>query len=149
MAKTFTKNSLRIRISHEKNGEQVFKTIITHPMETGYRRDSRTGETIAADYIEDLRISVDGKTYFAISLGENVSSNPFLSFVFARPLVDNQLLRISWVDNHQRDTAYDCPVSFGQDGMFHFEGEKQGSDIVHLLPEAGTVCKTKTPGAGQ
>ena len=145
MANMNSKNSIRIRISHEKGGEQVFKAIITHPMETGYRRDNQSGTTIPADYIEDVLIKVEGKTCFATTLSENVSMNPFLSFVFTKPLIDNQNMTISWMDNNKRDISYDCVVKFGQDGKFNFAGEKAGSAIYQPLPDAGPACKIKIP----
>lgn len=146
---TNLKNSLRIRITMEKNGEQVFKALLSHPMETGYRRDPRTEQYIPADYIEDLHISVDGKKYFDIILGENVSKNPFLSFTFTAPLVDNQLMEISWVDNNKREITYECLIKFDQSDTFGYEDASKGSEIEPLLPETGPACKTKVPVATQ
>jgi len=76
------KNSIRIRISKNKKAEQVFKTVILHPMETGFRRDKNSGQPVPADYIEDFRIYIDGKNVFEIKFGRNVSKNPYLSFTF-------------------------------------------------------------------
>ncbi len=139
------KNSIKLRISNDKNGEQIFKTIISHPMETGYRLDKRTGGKVPADYIEDFRISVEGETWFEMMLGEFVSKNPYLSFIFSKPLVDNQLMQISWVDNNERETSYDVVVNLKQDSTFNFSGDKNGSEVMSILPEAGSACKTNTP----
>jgi len=137
------KNTIRLHVDRDKSGEQVFKSLFTHPMETGYRRDSRTGEKVPADYIENVLITVDGEKYFEITLGENVSKNPFLSFAFTKPLVDNQLMTVSWVDNNKKQTSYDCVIKFEQDGIFRFRGNDKGTKVYRLLPKAKPVCKTK------
>ena len=139
------KNGFRMRINTEKTGEQVFKALISHPMETGYRRDAKTEKNIPADYIEDLYISVDGKKYFEIVLGENVSKTPFLSFVFSKPLVDNQKFKISWIDNNRRETSYECVVKFDQSGSFSYDDASKATEVEQATPEAGPACKTKPP----
>jgi len=139
------KNSIKLRIANNTKGEQALKAIFSHPMETGLRRDKRTNKNIPADYIEDLRISVDGEMYFEITLGEFVSRNPYLTFTFAKPIVDGQLMKIVWFDNSERETSYEFIVRITPEGRFGFSGDKKGSEVMQLLPEAGPVCKTKPP----
>ena len=138
------KNSIHLRIAYDSMGEQIFKALLNHPMEDGYRRDKKTGKMIPADYIEDFRISVDEEDYFAMRMGKNVSKNPFVSFTFAAPLFDNQRMNISWTDNHKREISYDLEVDFSQNGVYRYTGGKKGSEIVQTLPETGPVCKTKS-----
>ena len=139
------KNSIKLRIANNANGEQVLKAIFSHPMETGLRLDKRTREMIPADYIEELRVSVDGEIVFEITLGENVSKNPYLTFTLSKPISYGQQMNISWVDNNQSDTSYDFVVRITSGSRFRFSGEKKGSEIMSLLPEAGPVCKTPPP----
>ena len=149
MSRSATKNSIRLLIRREKSGAQVFKALIDHPMETGYRRDGRTGEFIPADYIEDIRISVDGKPCFEIVFSENVSRNPFLAFVFAKQLIDNQLVRLSWVDNHKQETSHEFVVKFDKSDAYRFTGVTVGPVMNRLVPQAGPVCKTQQSGVAQ
>lgn len=149
MASPNGKNSIRLRIRNEKNGEQSFKAIITHAMESGHRKDYRTGVTIPADYIAELTVSVDGNRVFVITLGENASPNPFLAFTFSRALVDSQQLLISWVDNLQQVTSHECVVNFNQSDTFEFRNLKEGPEVQRLLPEPAPVCKTNVPGPAQ
>lgn len=138
------KNSIRLRVREEK-GVQVFKAIFSHPMETGMRLDKRSGKKIPADYIEDVRIYIDGEIHFEISLGINVSSNPYISFSFARPLVDNQIMQISWQDNHRNESVYETPVVFER-GTFYFTGEQPGEEmLLQIAPQAGPVCRNNKP----
>lgn len=149
MANPNGKNSLRLRIRNEKNGEQLFKAIITHAMETGHRKDYRTGGVIPADYIAELTVSVDGNRVLVITLGENTSPNPFLAFTFSRPLIDAQTLQISWVDNLQQVTNHECVVNFNHGDTFEFKNLKEGPEVQRLLPEPAPVCKTNVPGPAQ
>ena len=139
------KNSIKLRIANNAKGEQVLKAIFSHPMETGLRLDKKTREKIPADYIKDLRVSVDGESYFEIMWSESVSKNPYLTFVFAKPVIDGQQMNIYWVDNNQKETSYDFVVRMEQGRSFRFSGDKDGSEIISLLPEAGPVCKTRPP----
>jgi len=140
-----TKNNLRLRIRNNENGASVFKAIISHPMETGNRRNLKTGDRHPADYIKDLVISVDGEKYFEVTLGADVSRNPYLSFTFSKPLVSDQEMTISWVDNNQNKTSYNCVVKIKPNGLFSFNGEKEGSEIFQFSPVTGPICNTNVP----
>jgi len=141
------KNSIKIRIGEDRNGEQIFKTIIAHPMETGYRRDKRSGGYIPADYIEDFRVSVDGEPFIELVLGENVSKNPYLSFTFTKPLIENQKMEVYWQDNNKKEVKYEFVLKLNPSGRFGFSGEKKGSQVMGLTPEPLPVCKDKLPTA--
>ncbi|MGD8926485.1 MAG: thiosulfate oxidation carrier complex protein SoxZ [Thioalkalispiraceae bacterium] len=148
-----TKNTLRLLVKMNKHGEQVFKAIVMHPMETGQRRDHRTGKDIPAEFIEDFRVSVDGATIFELTMGPEVSKNPYTSFVFSRPLVDNQHMRVSWVENNGKETFYDCVVKFGNNAAFQFSGDSKATRVYRDVPKithrVNPYCKQKSPAAGQ
>lgn len=147
--RVYMKNTIRFLVAREKGGEQVFKALFFHPMEPGNRRDWRSGQTFPADYIDEVLISVDGEPCFACSMGVGISKDPFLSFVFARPLVDGQVVKISWVDNRGQETSYETTVTFNEAGRFLFAGNDKGTEVQRLVPQAGPVCKTQQSGAAQ
>lgn len=61
-------------------GEVIeIKALIQHPMESGFRRDSR-GVAIARDIITRFECDYDGETVFAADFNPSVSANPFLTF---------------------------------------------------------------------
>jgi sulfur-oxidizing protein SoxZ len=130
-------NNFLLRVIKEKNGDQTYKSIITHPMETGLRRDNKTMAFIPADYIEDVRITVDGKLFFEITLGGNVSQNPFIAFTFSEPIIDEQVMRISWFDNLKRETSYQCIVKFDKSGIFAYKGSQE--DVREAKEQSGMV----------
>lgn len=150
MQEKIIKNSLRLRIGKDKKGGpgHIFKAIILHPMETGNRKDLRTGEKVAADYIEQVTVSVDQKIYFEISLGIYVSKNPFISFEFSRDLSDGQIIRVSWNDNLKNEIFYDAIVKFDQTGMFNFSDDSNATKIYQLTPIAKPFCNLETRQAG-
>lgn len=63
-----------------KPGEIVdIKTLIQHPMETGYRRDD-LGAPVARDIIEQLIVTYAGEQVFRAEMGPGVAANPFIQF---------------------------------------------------------------------
>jgi sulfur-oxidizing protein SoxZ len=63
-----------------KRGE-VFevKTLVRHPMETGYRRGI-SGEAIPRDIIGSFRCTYNGEEVFRAELFPAIAANPFISF---------------------------------------------------------------------
>ena len=63
-----------------KRGEVVeVKTLISHPMETGYRRDSM-GQPIARHIINRFVCTYNGQEVFRAEFFPAIAANPFLSF---------------------------------------------------------------------
>lgn len=119
---TSVKNALRLKLMTEKSGAQVLKMIIQHPMESGYRRDSRRNELIPADYIDTLRISIDGRPYFEVRLTGSISTNPFIYLTFNPPLQNEKIMTVSWTDNHGVEHGGDIPI------------EQALREVVNILP---------------
>jgi sulfur-oxidizing protein SoxZ len=55
------------------------KTLITHPMETGLRKDS-AGKPIPRKIIHAFSCRYNGELVFSVDLHEAVSANPYLEF---------------------------------------------------------------------
>jgi len=63
-----------------KRGETFeIKTLVRHPMETGYRRGP-SGEAIARDIITRFVCTYDGEEIFRAELFPAVAANPFIAF---------------------------------------------------------------------
>jgi sulfur-oxidizing protein SoxZ len=56
------------------------KILISHPMESGQRRDAQ-GRAIPREIIRSLSCDIDGATVFDADLHPAISANPFLSFM--------------------------------------------------------------------
>jgi sulfur-oxidizing protein SoxZ len=63
-----------------KRGEIIeIKTMISHPMETGYRRDE-VGKVIPREIIRRFTCTYNGVEVFRADLFPAISANPFISF---------------------------------------------------------------------
>ena len=71
--------------SRAKRGELIeIKTLIAHPMETGYRLDS-TGAAIPRDIISRFACTYNGDEIFRAELFPAIAANPFIAFSPPRP----------------------------------------------------------------
>lgn len=63
-----------------RRGEVIeIRTLINHPMETGYRRDSG-GELRPRDIIRRFSCRYDGELVFSAELHAAIAANPYLAF---------------------------------------------------------------------
>jgi sulfur-oxidizing protein SoxZ len=81
-----------------KRGEIIeIKTLIAHPMETGYRLDSK-GAAIPRDIINRFVCRYNGEEIFRAELYPAIAANPFIAF-FTTATEDGELV-FSWTDDH-------------------------------------------------
>jgi sulfur-oxidizing protein SoxZ len=90
-------NSIRIR-AQAKGGETTVKALITHPMETGMRKNKKTGKKIPAHFIQELTAKHNGATVLTALWGPAVSKNPYVSFMLNGGKAGDTI-ELSWVDN--------------------------------------------------
>lgn len=101
-------NKWKVRANLQGNVTTV-KALITHPMETGMRKDKKTGEKIPAHYIQDLTVEHNGKKILNAEWGPAVSTDPYLSFKFEGAKVGDKI-KLSWVDNKGKSDSHDVAV---------------------------------------
>jgi sulfur-oxidizing protein SoxZ len=53
--------------------------IVIHPMDTGLKKDKKTGEIKPAHFIDNITFSLDGKPFTTMKVWETVSTNPYFS----------------------------------------------------------------------
>jgi sulfur-oxidizing protein SoxZ len=81
-----------------KRGEIVeIKTLIQHPMETGYRLDSK-GAVIPRDIISRFTCAYNGDEVFRAELFPAISANPFIAF--STLATESGELAFSWIDDN-------------------------------------------------
>lgn len=56
------------------------KILMVHPMETGLRKDPKSGGLVPAHFIDQVNVTLNGKPVMEAKWGVAVSKNPFLSF---------------------------------------------------------------------
>ena len=90
------KSTIKLR-TKEKGGIIQVKALISHPMETGLRKNKKTGKKIPAHYITDLAVTANGKPVVTAEWSGSISKNPFISFKYAGSKSDS--VTLTWKDN--------------------------------------------------
>ena len=87
-----------------KPGDVVtVKTLISHPMETGLRKDKKTGELIPRKIINKFVASFEGEEVVNVVIDPAVSANPYIEFDMTVPGAGT--VRFEWTDDD--GTVYD------------------------------------------
>ena len=89
--------SIKIR-AKSKGGVTTVKALMKHAMETGLRKDSKTGKKIPAHYITEVTAEHNGTNVMTANWGGAISKNPYLSFKFNGGAAGDTV-KITWVDN--------------------------------------------------
>ncbi len=67
-------------------GEVVtIKTLISHPMESGQRKDKETGELIPRNIVNNFTATFNGEMVFEAAVEPAVSANPYFEFQMRVP----------------------------------------------------------------
>jgi sulfur-oxidizing protein SoxZ len=74
------------------------KVLMNHPMETGQRKDAKTGQLVPAHFITNVAVSVNGKPVIDAQWGGGVSKNPYLG-VKIKGAKAGDKVNVSWEDN--------------------------------------------------
>jgi sulfur-oxidizing protein SoxZ len=100
--------SIKIR-AKAKDGVTTVKTLISHPMESGQRKDSKTGEKIPAHHVTEVIAEHNGKQVMSANWGGGISKNPYMSFKF-KGAATGDTVKISWVDNKGEGDSAEAPI---------------------------------------
>jgi len=74
------------------------KVLLQHPMETGQRRDPKTGNNLPPHFIQTFALSVNGKPMVQAQFNTSVAKNPVLTFHLKGIKVGDRL-QAQWRDN--------------------------------------------------
>ena len=97
------KSTIKLR-AKEKGGVTTVKALMTHPMETGQRKDSKTGKLIPAHFIQEVTCEHAGNTVMSALWSGGVSKNPYLSFKFAGAKGGDEI-KLTWTDNQGKSDS--------------------------------------------
>lgn len=70
---------LRVPATATKGEVIDIKSLISHPMASGFQKDS-AGKTIPREIINTFTCSFNGKQVFSMKMEPAISSNPYVSF---------------------------------------------------------------------
>ncbi|HSH30910.1 MAG TPA: thiosulfate oxidation carrier complex protein SoxZ [Thiohalobacter sp.] len=102
-------NTIKIRARLSGDTTTV-KALISHPMETGLRKNSKTGEKIPAHFIQEVVCEHKGDTVLTAQWGPAISKNPYLSFRF-KGAAKGDSLTLRWVDNKGESDSIETQIA--------------------------------------
>ena len=74
------------------------KVLMNHPMETGNRKDAKTGQMIPLHFIRQVTASLNGTVVYEVQWSQAISKNPYLGFRL-RGVKAGDRLAVAWLDN--------------------------------------------------
>ena len=96
--------SIKMRAKAD-GGVTTIKALVSHPMETGTRKDKKSGNLIPAHFIQEVVVEHKGNAVMTANWGPAISKNPYLSFRFSGGAAGDTV-KLSWVDNKgEKDSA--------------------------------------------
>lgn len=92
-------------------GEVVeIRTLLTHPMETGLRRDA-DGAVLPRRVAERFECRFEGETFYACDLSGSVAANPYLSFYLR--VERSGTVEAIWYDQDGTPSAVTASIAVG------------------------------------
>jgi sulfur-oxidizing protein SoxZ len=88
----------RIKIPESMTAGEIveIKTLATHIMETGNRKDA-AGNKIPRDIVHTFTATFDGTPVFSADLGSGIAANPYIAFYLKVP--GPGTLELTWLDD--------------------------------------------------
>jgi len=85
------------------------RVLMTHPMETGQRKDSE-GKLLPLHFIQNVTVKVNGKTVVEGQISQAISRNPVFSFRYKGGAKGDKI-EISWLDNNGETNKTEAAVA--------------------------------------
>ena len=102
-----TDSTIQIR-SSVKKGVATIKCLVSHPMESGLRKNKK-GNLIPAKFIQKLSCEHAGNVVLDAELNGSVSANPYIKFKFSGA-TKGDTIKINWVDNKGDSDAIEVEI---------------------------------------
>lgn len=89
----------RVRVPKSANKGEVItiKTLISHNMESGQRKDKKTGKKIPRKIINKFIVKYNGEKVFWSDWHPAISANPFMQFNIVAS--ESGTIEFTWVDD--------------------------------------------------
>ena len=101
-----TSNSIRMKVDL-KNGITEVKAIITHPMETGFRKEGDT--TVPAHFIQEFECFLNDNPVMKSYWGGGIQKNPYISFRIRNGKIGDRI-RLAWRDNKDQSDSHEAVI---------------------------------------
>ena len=94
-----------------RRGEIIeIKTLVSHPMETGYRR-TQLGATIPRDIIRSFVCTYNGAEIFRAELHPAIAANPFITFTTVA--TESGTLTFQWTGDNGFSVTQSATITVG------------------------------------
>ena len=89
----------RVKVPKTASAGEIIsiKTLISHTMESGQRKDKKTGELIPRKIINKFTAMFNGETVFSADIDPAVSTNPY--FEFSAKVTESGTFKFVWLDD--------------------------------------------------
>lgn len=101
-------NSIKVRAKLKDDVTQV-KALMSHPMETGARKDKKTGEVIPAHFIQEVVCTWQDKEVLNALWSGGVSKNPYIAFKFSGA-AKGDTIKLAWTDNKGESDSAEAEI---------------------------------------
>ena len=101
-------SSIKIR-AKLKDGVAEVKALMSHPMETGLRKDKKTGEVIPAHFIQEVVCTWKDKEVMKALWSGGVSKNPYVAFKF-KGAAKGDTIQLAWTDNKGESASAEAEI---------------------------------------
>ncbi len=103
------KARLKLPKKAKKGDIVIVKSLISHKMETGQRKDKKTGKKIPRDIINKVTCTFNGKVVFSADWHPAISANPYLAFNLRA--TESGSVEMVWVDDHGAETKASAKIT--------------------------------------
>ncbi len=101
-------NPIKMRAKLKGEVTEV-KALISHPMESGRRKDKATGKLVPAHFIQEVVCTWQDKEVMKALWSGGVSKNPYIAFRF-KGAKKGDIVRLSWTDNKGESGAAETEI---------------------------------------
>ena len=101
----------RVKVPKKASAGDVIKikTLISHTMESGQRKDRKTGETIPRKIINKFTCTFNDQEVFSADIDPAVSSNPYMEF--SCRVEESGTFKFVWVDDDGTEYSTEKKIS--------------------------------------
>jgi sulfur-oxidizing protein SoxZ len=114
-------NEAKIKFVTKDNGKTQMKFLINHPMESGLRKDPKTGLRTPAHYIEKITLDFGQDVVLQLRLGMSYVRNPYVSMMIDQ-IHDGQAITIELTDNQGNSVVHNHTVILNKIGYLELQG---------------------------
>lgn len=101
------KPRLRVPATARKGEVVEVKTLVTHPMENGLRKDA-DGKVVPRLIVNALKVTYNEKPVMNVKLETAVAANPFMSF-FVK-VEESGTLKFTWTDDEKNSWTAESKI---------------------------------------